>query len=374
MPSRNEPWQPVARAGIAGLDYFGRVPPPVRSIQRKRYRPMHYSPAENMGPRSVTILCLWVFLVSALAPVAPGQAEVVDRIVAIVNEDIILLSELDQAMVPYEKQLSREGMSELQQHVILEEQKKKVLDELIKERLTEQKVKDLGLRVDEDDITATIERIKQANNISDDQLNRMLELDGMTYEDYRAKIKQQLLQSRLLNVEVKSKIVITEEDAKAYYDAHSDQYKGQVKVHLRQILMNVPASATTEERQRVKQKMQQIHERLTGGEDFAQMAMVYSQASTASKGGDLGFFEMRHLAPQIREALQGLTVGQYTGIVETDQGYQLLYLQERKSVGGKPFSEAAPEIEQKLYTEIVEKKFQEWVKDLRQNAHIEIME
>ena len=117
-----------------------------------------------------------------------------------------------------------------------------------------------------------------------------------------------------------------------------------------------------------------LQARLQKGEDFAALAQVYSQAPTASSGGDLGFFEIQLLTPQIRDALEGLTAGQFSDIVETDQGYQLFMVEEIQTTGGQSLEEASESIGAKLYSERMEEKFKLWLADMRGKAHIRIIE
>lgn len=309
-----------------------------------------------------TVFSICACLVGLFFSTAPAGAELVDRIVAVVNDDIILMSELKQA-----------ALSSNAPFLSLEEQKV-LLDELIDQKLTMQQVDSLGLEVSEEEINATIERIKQVNALSDDAFAKTLELSGKTYEAFKKEIRNQLLQSRLVNREVKSKIVITDQDVKEYYDAHEDLYAGKVKYHLRQILLKVDSNMSDSEKKEKYQQITDIRNRLRKGENFADLARKYSQASTAVQGGDLGFFEIRLLTPQIRSALEGLEAGQFSGIVEADQGYQLFFIDEIQSAGGQSLDEAAAAIEEKLYSQLMDEKFKSWLADLRSKAHIRIIE
>ncbi len=302
-----------------------------------------------------------------------GHAELVDRILAIVNEDIILLSDVDQAMAPLREKLKQAGYSDAQQRLYLTDQQRPMLQKMIDEKLTEQQAKRLNLSVSEEDVDKAIERFRAINKMSNDDLVRMLKMEGLTKETFRSQIKEQLLQTKIVNREVKSKIVITNVEIQQYYDAHQQQYTGVTKYHLRHILMK-PATQAAEERERVRQEMQRLHERLEAGESFASLAKVYSQAATAEGGGDLGAFESRMLAAPIRDALAGLKAGQFTSVIDTEQGYQIFFVEELLQTGGKSLEEATPEIQEKLFAEEVEQKFKTWLQELRERAHIEIVE
>jgi peptidyl-prolyl cis-trans isomerase SurA len=322
----------------------------------------------------VAACLVWIVAVGGALRLSEARAETVDRIAAVVNEDIVLLSELEQAMAAFQRKMSQEGVPETEQQQILRDRRKAVLNQLINEKLTAQQVTRLGLKVDEAEIDATIQKIKQVNKLSDTALQQMLDLEGLSMADYRERVKEQLLQNRLVNQEVRSKIVVTEADVKAYYEARQTQFSGPAQYHLRQILLKVDRAAGQQERRSVLEKIRAVRERLVAGEKFAELAAIYSQSSTAANGGDLGIFEARLLAPQILEALEGRQAGEFTDIVETEQGYQILFVEELVRDTRKSLAEATPEIQEKLFAEIIEQKFQLWLKQLRDKAHIKIIE
>ena len=322
--------------------------------------------------RSVSAYGVFVFVSISLALMSWAHAELVDRIVAVVNDDIILLSELDEAMAPLRKQLGQSNYSEVQQKIVLENERQKALNVLIDQKLTDQQIKRYGISVSDAAVDQSIERIKSVNNLSDDDLKRALDMEGVNYETYRRQIKTQMLQSRLVNIEVKSKIVVTDQDIKAYYDANHSQYAGQTKYHLRHILLRVE-SPLESERERVLKEMKQLEKQLKEGASFAEVAKAHSQAATAADGGDLGFFESRLLAASIREALTDIKPGELTPIVDTEQGYQIFLVEEISSTG-RSLEEASREIEDKLLSEAREKKFKEWLDELRERAHIQILD
>lgn len=302
------------------------------------------------------------------------RAELVDRIVAVVNDDIILHSELDEALSVIEAGLERQGYSPAEKMRILQGQRKKALDKLIYDKLTDQQVQRNELKIGEEEVDATIVRIREANKLSEEELLHALEMDGMTYDEYRNQLKDQMLRSQLVNREVKSKIVITEEDVKRYYDAHQEQYVGSVKYDLRHILINVSPDADPSEKSVALKQINLIRERLRSGEPFEKMAERFSQAPTASRGGRLGVFGAHLLTENILKALQGLDMHQFSDVVETDQGYQIFYLDDIINTGGKTLEEATPEIYDKLFAEVVDETFNTWLQDLRKRSHIQILE
>ena len=301
------------------------------------------------------------------------QAELVDRIVAIINDDIILQSEFDVTANLFRKSAQKQNPDAEVSNILTQDQKNIIINQMINDKLILQQVFQYGIKVDEEEVDSNIERIKSVNNLSDAAMLRMIELDGMTYEEFKTKIRDQLLQIRLVNRQVKSKVIITDADVRAYYDANKEVYGGRAKYHLRQILVR-SASAADDEKRSTFSLVQNIFERLKAGENFSELAKVYSQSSSAREGGDLGFFELRLLAPQIRDAISNLPKGGFTNIIESDQGYQILYIEDIETTQGQSFDDAVSAIEEKLYTERMEEKFQAWLTDLRKKAHIQIME
>jgi peptidyl-prolyl cis-trans isomerase SurA len=302
-----------------------------------------------------------------------SHAELVDRILAIVNDDVILLSDFDKFTLSFREKMKKTGQSEARIRIELADQQGAILNQMIEEKLTEQQVKKHNITVSDEEVNANIERIQKANGMTQDEMLRALALDGITLAMFQEQIREQILQSRLLNREVRSKIVVTDQDVWEYYEANKGTFAIKTEYHLRNILIK-PVEADAQGRDRVLRQMQQLHEQLKEGESFPELAKVYSQSSSAPDGGDLGFFESRLLAEPIRNALEGLDPGQFTQVLDTDQGYQIFYVEEVRRAGGKTLEEATPEIQDKIYAERVDQKFRSWLSELRQRAHIQILE
>lgn len=304
---------------------------------------------------------------------AAAASEVLDRIVAVVNEDIILLSELREQMEPYVQRIRQQEFDLDKERQMLFKVREEMLNRLVDEKITDQEIKRNDIQVDEAEIDSTIERIKAANTFTDEDLRHFLEQDQMTMEQYRDRIREQVLRTRLVNYQVKSKIVITEEEIRAYYDSHPAIYGGKLRYHLRNILMRVPDYSTDTEKQALQEQMQQLRSQIEAGESFADLARAYSQSPAAADGGDIGEFAKETLSPQIQAALDGLNPGQTTAVLDTDQGFQLFYVEAVNRTEGNPLESVRGEIHQKLFAEVVDKKFVSWLEDLRSQSHIKII-
>jgi peptidyl-prolyl cis-trans isomerase SurA len=299
--------------------------------------------------------------------------QVVDRIVAVVNDDIILLSELNNSFKPYADRIMALGYSAEEERRMLYDVREEILNQLIDQKLTGQRIKLSKIAVSDDEIDSAIERLKETNLFTDEELREMLKVEGLTMDEYRKRIKDQILRAKLVNFEIKSKIVITKEDIESYYKSHGDKYGGVEKYRLSNIIMKIPSFASEEERLGVLEKMEIVFAKLQSGEPFDKIASIYSESTFFSNEGGLGLFELKELSPKIQEVIKNMKAGEFTPVLDTDQGYQIFYIQEIVNTPGKSLEEASPEIENILYKEIVDKKFRSWLDELRKMSHIKII-
>jgi peptidyl-prolyl cis-trans isomerase SurA len=302
------------------------------------------------------------------------SAEIVDRIVAVVNDDVITLIELNSSLKPYTEKIGSLGYPPEKEQELLFKVRKDMLDRLINQKIEDQEIKRLKVDISEEQIDQTIERIKETNYLTDEQLRAALAKDGLTMEEYRKKIKSQILRTRLVNLKVKSKIVITKEDVKAYYEKHIEDYGGKQKYHLRNIIMKVSLFSDTKKKLEIQARMDEILEKLKAGESFEVLAAKYSESPAASDGGDLGEFEFDFLSPQLQTAIEKIKPGEFTPVLDTDQGYQIFFIEEILSAQGKTLEEVTPEIESKLFNESIDKKYRAWIGDLKEQSVIKIIQ
>ncbi len=314
---------------------------------------------------------VFAFLLAvSIASAAAQDRQVVDRVVAVVNEDIILLSDLEQAVKPYLYKIQEYDYSRQEKEQLYFKLREDVLQQLINEKLTDQQVAKAGIEVSDKEIDEAVERMKQANRLTDEKLRHVLELEGVTMEEMRQKMRENILRSRLVSFEVKSKIVVTEEDIEACYIKEGDKYCEAKKYHLRCILMRTPSGG---DKRATEKKMQEIHEKLEQGEDFQELARMYSHPTLAKSGGYLGAFDQETLSSQIRDAVSPLKEGEFTPVLDTDQGFQIFLVDKIEVEQGKTLEEVKPEIEDRLYREIVDQRFESWLKELKEKSHIRII-
>jgi len=281
-----------------------------------------------------------------------------------------IADELNRSFKPYAEKIQALGYSTDKEHKMLFKVREDVLNQLIDQKLKDQEIKRFGIKISEENIDKTIERIKEANFYTDEDLRAALVRDRLTMEEYRERVKEQILRTRLVNIKVKSKIVITKEDIKSYYENHQDKYGGKKKYHLCNIIIKVPSFADEKEKLEIKARMDSILKELNEEKSFETMAKNYSESSLGAEGGDLGLFGLDELFPQLRNIIKEMKAGEFTPVLDTDQGFQIFLVKEIVQTSGRPLEDVSSEIEGILFNEIVEKKYRSWLEDLRKQSTI----
>ncbi len=302
-----------------------------------------------------------------------SHAKVVDRIVAVVNDDIITLTDLNKAVLPYIEKVNSAGYSSEKRKRILYNIRKDMLERMIDRKLTDQEIKRLHITVTDQEVDSAIEKLKQSQFMTQEDLEDALKKNGMTFKQYREKMRQEILRPKLINYEVKSKVIVTDKDIKNYYEKHEKEFAGTKKYHICNICILVDEDASDKVREEKYRKAEKIKMLLDKGGNFHIIAKEYSEIPNASDGGDLGVFDIGALSGKIGKAVSQLTPGKYTDVLLTGKGYQIFYLEDVKTVNGKSLAEVSDRISQKLYKERAEKKFKSWLKSLKAKSHIKIM-
>jgi len=301
------------------------------------------------------------------------EAEVIDRIVAVVNSDIITLYDLNRAFKPYEENIKALGYAVEKERQTLFQVRKDLLDQLIDGKLADQEIEGAQISVNEGDIDRTIERMKDARSFTDEQLREGLARQGMTMAEYRKEIKEQILRTKLVNREVKSKIVITKQDIKAYYDSHQDEYAGEKKYYLYNIFVRLSPEADRPEREDALRQIEGAVARLNQGFSFEDLVNQLNDSSSRVQGTDLGLYRLEELSGQLEGAVAKLNAGEFSGVLDTDFGPQIIYVQKIQETPTKSLDEIESEIEEILYNESVDNRYQDWLNELRKQSLIKII-
>ena len=301
------------------------------------------------------------------------EPEVVDRIVAVVNNEIITLYDLNRTFGPYASNIKALKYPPEKERQTLFQVRQDILKQLIDSMLADQLVKRNQITVTQKEINSTIERIKESRQFTEEQLRQGLASQGMTMEEYRKEIQEQILRSKLVNREVKAKIVITKEDVKEYYDTHREKYAGEKKYYLWNMFIKVSSGSGNSESINARNQMEAMLAKLKQGQSFESLVEELKSSSSAIKGTDLGLYRLEELSEQLRVVVKKMKSGEFSGVLDTNFGFQILYVQKIEELSAKSLEEVASEIEELLYNESVDNKYQEWLDQLRAKSHIRII-
>src|SRR5687767_4067873 len=237
-------------------------------------------------------------MLALLALGAPGERELIDRVAAVVNEEVITLSEVEAAAKPFMEKAS-------------DEEKKKallkdVLDELISERLLSQQIKEANITVSDEDVQAAVEDILKRNKITMEELQAALDQNGTSMSKYREDLKTQLIRLKIVDQKVRQRVVVPEGEIKAEFEKRTAGEKKEQVVRIRHIFFRWGESPDPSERQRVLERARAARKRVVDGEPFDKVAKEISEGPTAASGGDLGEIGEKGLLPELARALVGV--------------------------------------------------------------------
>lgn len=270
-------------------------------------------------------LAAWLMASASLqAAVQP-----LDQIVAVVNDDVITLSELESRMREMLAQLQQK-QAKLPSMAILREQ---VLDRMITKRLQLQKADRLGLSVDDSTVTKAIANIAQTNNITLLQLREVLERDGISFNLFREQLREDILITRLKQKEVINRIVITEQDIDNLLAREIGSQRQRSAVHLQHILISTPEGASPEDVQAARKEAESVYAELQQGTDFAEMAIRVSDSRQALEGGDLGWIETSRIPSIFTQLVDQLEPGAVSEPLRNASGFHIVKLLDIK--GGR---------------------------------------
>lgn len=322
-----------------------------------------------MGFFKKIILFVWGVMLLSM----PVGAEVVDRIIAVVNNEIVTLSEFNAAFEPYAKNIE-ENYKGKDKETVINQSKNMFLQRYIDNMLIEQEAKKAGgaIVVKDEEVMETIKMMLAKKNSSMDDFLKSIAREGKTLESTKKEIKSQMMRMRLLRREVQSKIFVSEEEIGDYYNKNRQDYEGEEAVRIKKILLALPPKANKATRAKVKDEANKVYKRIVNGEPFDLVAAKYSQGPEASRGGDIGFIERGVIIPELESVAFSLPVGKVSEVIETDIGFHIIMVVDKRGAGLKPIDVVRHEIKAKIEDEKLEKKYDEWITSVRKKSHIEI--
>lgn len=333
-----------------------------------------------MRPRIRLCLCRVLLAGATLGgavglPAVPAAhaATVIDRIVAVVNDDIILESEVNQsAVLSMRGELGDLDLESAEGQRKFEAHRRKTLDTLIEKQLITQQARELKIYVAEDEMRRALEDVKKSNNLTDFQFSEALKQQGFTLESYRKTLRQQLLELKVINQTVRSRISVGDDEVRAFYAQTVRQATGdQLQVHILQILVPVAPNASEAAVNDKRRFAGKLVEQLRSGADFATLAQQAVAEGASKGGGDMGWVARGDLPEELRDTVSSMDAGDLRGPVRSERGFHVLQLVEKKNAEVRTFDETKENLRRQLYDQQVEKGIQSWTKELRRKAHID---
>jgi len=301
-----------------------------------------------------------------------GKAELVDRVAAVVNSDIIALSEVEKRAAPELTLLGNSSGKDkaAERNRILHE----TLDQLVADKLMDWQLKEQHVEVTDQEVDGAAENLKTQNGLDDKKLEQALKEQGMTVASWKNDVlRKQLARLKLIRSKVETKIKISDDDVKSEYQRWARLQADDAEVHARHILIRVEADSTPAQIEQARLKAQKIAEEARQPNvDFAELAKQKGEGASAAEGGDLGYFRRGVMLPAFESAVFALKPGEISDPVRTDFGWHVIKLEDRRAVPVKSYEEMQAAIREKLRSAQLEKASEAYIQELKQTAVIEV--
>ncbi|MBI4430723.1 MAG: peptidyl-prolyl cis-trans isomerase [Candidatus Omnitrophica bacterium] len=324
-----------------------------------------------MGNKFTAICFVSMFMV-CLCSAERVSAAMADRIVAVVNNEPIMQSEVEDVLAPIYFDLKEEySGQDLMRHV--EETRIKVLNQMIEDQLIYQEAEKLGVKVEEHEIDEMVDDFKQ-QFANEEEMSEALTLRGLTIARLRISYRKQIAIRKMHAYEVRSKIMISPQKIQAYYEAHKEEFgeKGHwllSSITIRKKEQDILRGTKSEVE---REKIEGILMALRSGKDFSDLARQHSEDLHASKGGEMGAIKMTELMPEIEEAISKLEKGQISDVIETGRSFHIFRLDDKMPGQYKELNDVRDEILNMLYRKEAEERYKAWMEELKHKAYISI--
>ena len=323
-------------------------------------------------PNGVKNLILALLILFVLVPFARAEEELLDRVVAVVNDEIITQAELDAVLRPvyedYKLQYSGEELAEL-----VREARTKILGQLIEDKLVYQEAVAQDIVINEDEIEKELSDFRKRME-NPDEFDAMLEREGMNMKSLREKFKRQLMIRRLQDMEIRSRVVISPAEIEKFYRDNPDKFRKTARVKVRSL--TVKKSPEAREKgiadEKAKERMDSLFLKLKQGENFEALVASSSEDSRAKEKEPSQWFEKGSMIESVDEAIFKTPKGHLTGIVETPVGFHIFKVEDVEEARQISFQEARDQISGSLFQVKSNERFREWTEQLKKTAYISI--
>lgn len=291
-----------------------------------------------------------------------AQGEIIDRVVAIINGDVITMSELEHEARGRLKQSGQTPSPDFY---------RELLSVIIEQRLILREAAQAHVAAGDREIDQAIERVTKQNNITVDQLKQALQEQGLTWAEYRKQIRDDIIRNQIIGMKVQSQVSVTDKDYAEYLEGRQSEHVESPKVKIEQLSFPLPEGAGQDARDQSAQKAEAAHQRVNSGADFRTVAEELGLIK-AGESVDFGYFSKGELVGALDEAAFSLPVGSVSNVIETGRGFFIIRVVDRKEAGSRSVDEVKDEVREQIFRAKAEKKYREWIEELYANAYIEV--
>lgn len=291
-----------------------------------------------------------------------------DRVIAKVNDEIITLSEVQERTVTELGRLRSKGNENIP---VVEDIMRKVLNRMIEDILILGQGKKIGIAVSDDRVLAALDEIKNTNSLTDEELIAMLEAESQTLEEYKDTIRDQILLSKVISIEIKNRIVVSKKQILRYYENNKKEFWQAGKVKASHILFLMDETLTPTEKNAKEALAEKVLQKIREGVDFVDLAKAYSEDVSADSGGDLGELERGKMVPELERVVFSMREGEVSGIVRSPYGLHIIKVNQISPGRTIGLEDVRSQIVNAQRLKRFEKAFDDYVAKLKKNAFIE---
>lgn len=317
-----------------------------------------------MGKAMTKRFALVVGIALALLVPALTHAKIINKVVAVVNNEVITEAEVERRLAA--KQIGKGKV------VDDKARRRAAIESLINDKLMDQILMAADIKVTEDDLARAIAGVLQSSGLNIQQLRDEVASKGMSWEDYKKEIENHIRRIKFINQVIGPQVKVTEQDIRDYYQRHQEDYRGSSRAHIAQIFLSIQDIKTQQEAEAMRDKAIMIANQARKGRSFKELARKYSQGPNAENGGDLGMVELKDLPPSVAQTVQNMKVGDTSIPIFTEKGLIIVKLIALPELSPEDFTASRDRIYQRIYEERADETLQAYLQKERQKAFIEI--
>ena len=310
---------------------------------------------------------MFIFLIFFIIHPICAEAQVINKVIAVVNDEVITQQDVDQLLaVLYAQYVHAYKGDELLEK--MEEAKKDILEKMIEDNLILSRAKELDIVVTEEELNDGMEYVKEGFP-SEEEFHKTLEAQGITVANLKDRYRDQIMLKKLVDFEVKSKVTVQPSEVTAYYEGHKSEFKRDEKYKVRHISIKAEDEVGFD---LARVEMQRVHAKLENGRDFSELAKKYSQGPRAEEGGDMGYIGRGEMLKELDETIFSLKPGEFSEPVKSHLGYHIFKIEDVRPSEYLSLEDVQRDLKKILFQNKFKEKLDKWVAELRSKAYISI--